>query len=93
LPADDALIDELVNVQLRGVSPGAYRIDHASGRHDDMAIAVAMASAYLVENEPRGEAGTVFTDMPPMPRHPAGNGGGAYNPLTADPWARVRSRR
>jgi terminase large subunit-like protein len=45
LPDDDALIDELVNVQLREVSPGSYRIDHASGRHDDMAIATAMAVA------------------------------------------------
>jgi hypothetical protein len=57
-----------------------------------MAIAVAMASAYLVENEPRGEAGTVLSAMPPIQRHTAGNGGGAYNPLTADPWARARTR-
>jgi phage terminase large subunit-like protein len=49
LPDDAALIDELVNVELREVSPGAYRIGHASGRHDDMAIATAMAAAHLVE--------------------------------------------
>jgi phage terminase large subunit-like protein len=94
LPDDDALIDELVNVRLREVSPGAYRIDHASGRHDDMVIAVAMASAYLVENESRGEVGTVLSSIPPMPRR--GSGGlvtVGENPRVANTWQRARRSR
>jgi phage terminase large subunit-like protein len=49
IPNDPDLIDELVNVQLRETSPGAYRIDHASGRHDDRVIALAMAAHALVD--------------------------------------------
>jgi hypothetical protein len=53
LPDDAALIDELVNVQLRETSPGVLRIDHASNRHDDMVISLAMAAAHLVEKGAR----------------------------------------
>jgi hypothetical protein len=94
LPDDDQLVDELVNVQLREVSPGSYRIDHASGRHDDIAIATAMAAAYLIENASPGTAGTIFSGLTiPRPVAPAENGGGGENPLIRDPWARARSRQ
>jgi hypothetical protein len=64
LPDDDALVDELVNVQLREVSPGSYRIDHQSGRHDDRAIAVAMAAAHLVERPGSTGPVTGWADEP-----------------------------
>jgi phage terminase large subunit-like protein len=93
LPDDDRLVDELVNVQLREVSPGSYRIDHASGRHDDMAIATAMAAAYLVENASAGTTGTIFSGLTVSLPAPVENGGnGSENPRTANRW-RARSRR
>ena len=90
---DTELLDELANVRLRETSPGVLRMDHDPDRHDDRAIALSLAALALVENPVSGQAGTIFTDMPPIQRNPVANGGGAYNPLTADPWARARSRR
>jgi phage terminase large subunit-like protein len=52
LPDDEALLDELRNVRLRETSPGVLRMDHDAGRHDDRAIALALAAHRLVE---RGE--------------------------------------
>jgi phage terminase large subunit-like protein len=58
LPHHEPLLDELRNVRLRETSPGVTRLDHDSGRHDDMAIALALATFRLVEKgEPRGERG------------------------------------
>lgn len=48
LPDDEALIDELAHVRLRETSPGVVRMDHDSGRHDDRAIALALAALELV---------------------------------------------
>ena len=45
---DEDLIDELMNVQLRETSPGVYRIDHQSGRHDDRVISLALCAEWLV---------------------------------------------
>ena len=54
LPDDPELLDELSNVRLRETSPGVLRMDHDSGRHDDRAIALALACHRLVETgEPR----------------------------------------
>jgi phage terminase large subunit-like protein len=58
LPDDNALVDELVNVRLRETSPGVYRLDHDSRRHDDRAIALAMCAAWLVERDRRVPVGT-----------------------------------
>ncbi len=52
LPVDEDLLDELANVRLRETSPGVYRLDHDPSRHDDRAIALALAAHRLVE---RGE--------------------------------------
>lgn len=41
---DTELLEELANVRLRETSPGVIRMDHDSGKHDDRAIALAMAS-------------------------------------------------
>lgn len=49
LPDDEELIDELANVRLRETGPGVLRIDHDPGRHDDRAIALALAATALVE--------------------------------------------
>lgn len=43
IPNDPELIDELVNVRLRETSPNVYRLDHDPDRHDDRAIAMALA--------------------------------------------------
>jgi phage terminase large subunit-like protein len=47
LPPDEELLDELAHVRLRETSPGSYRMDHDSGRHDDRAIALALAVTTL----------------------------------------------
>ena len=44
LPDDTQLIDELANLRLRETSPGVYRVDHDPDKHDDRAIALAMAA-------------------------------------------------
>jgi phage terminase large subunit-like protein len=88
LPDNAALIDELVNVQLREVGPGQFRIDHASNRHDDMAIALAMCAAYLVERPISTGCGTSASG-PPIPRRPA-DVTTVTMPWERRPWADVR---
>ena len=53
IPDDAELLDELANVRLRETSPGVYRMDHHSGRHDDRAISLALAANALVESSAR----------------------------------------
>lgn len=48
LPNDPDLIDELAHVRLVERSPGVYRMDHESGRHDDRAVALALAATSLL---------------------------------------------
>jgi hypothetical protein len=89
LPDDDALTDELVNIQLREVSPGAYRIDHASGCRDDMAIALAMCAAHLVERPISSGCATSFATGPIPRRVPADVITTVY-PWERAPWGDVR---
>ena len=50
LPDDDQeLLDELANVRIKETSPGVFRMDHDSGRHDDRAISLALAANELLE--------------------------------------------
>jgi hypothetical protein len=49
LPDDEALLDELGNVRVRETSPGVLRLDHDVDRHDDRAIAIALAAHRLLE--------------------------------------------
>lgn len=49
LPGDLALLEELGSVRLRETSPNVFRMDHDSGQHDDMAIAVGLAALALTE--------------------------------------------
>lgn len=51
IPDDEELIDELVNVRLRETSPNVYRLDHDPDRHDDRAIAMALALLHLTTTE------------------------------------------
>jgi hypothetical protein len=49
--------DELRNVRLRETTPGVVRIDHDPDRHDDRAIALALAASKLLDRPPTsGEA-------------------------------------
>ncbi len=52
LPDDPELLDELANVRLRETSPGVFRMDHDPDRHDDRAIALAMAARELLDSAP-----------------------------------------
>jgi hypothetical protein len=49
LPDDEALLDELAHVRIRETSPGVLRLDHDADRHDDRAVALALAASYAVE--------------------------------------------
>jgi phage terminase large subunit-like protein len=48
LPADEELLDELANVRLRETTPGVFRMDHDRDRHDDRAVALALAAHQLL---------------------------------------------
>jgi hypothetical protein len=50
LPDDAGLLDELANVRLRESSPGVLRLDHDPDRHDDRAVALALAATRIVEH-------------------------------------------
>ena len=57
LPDDPELLEELANVRLREVSTGVMRMDHDSDKHDDRAIALALAVEKLMTtNPPQGAA-------------------------------------
>jgi phage terminase large subunit-like protein len=59
LPEDAELLEELANVRLRETSPGTYRLDHDPDKHDDRAIALALAAHHLVERSGQRSAGAV----------------------------------
>jgi hypothetical protein len=89
LPDNDALVDELAAVRLREVSPGSYRIDHDANRHDDQAIALAMASAHIIERTRRPVPvssgfrlrGSIREDPPPPTLDDLRRGIGPRSPL------------
>ncbi len=71
LPADEELLDELAHVRLRETSPGVFKLDHDSGRHNDRAVSLALAVTTLLRDEPASE---VFAEYTPPPRGtPAGD--------------------
>jgi hypothetical protein len=49
IPNDPDLIDELAHVRLVEKSPGVFRMDHDPGRHDDRAVALALAATSLLQ--------------------------------------------
>jgi hypothetical protein len=54
LPDDEHLIDELVNLRITETADGQYRIEHTHDRHNDQAIAFALATHHLLNQPPRG---------------------------------------
>jgi hypothetical protein len=48
LPNDEALLDELVHVNIRETSTGMVALDHDPGRHDDRAVSLALAAQHLL---------------------------------------------
>jgi hypothetical protein len=48
IPDDPELVDELVATKLRETAPGVLRLDHDSTRHDDRAVALALAAHEIV---------------------------------------------
>lgn len=54
LPDDRDLLDELAHVRIRESSPGVYRLDHDRDRHDDRAVALALAAEHLLSTAGRG---------------------------------------
>ncbi len=50
VPDDPDLLDELAHVRLRETAPGVLRLDHDSDRHDDRAVALALAAHELTES-------------------------------------------
>jgi phage terminase large subunit-like protein len=49
LPDDDDLLDELLNVRVVTKPSGLLRLDHSHDRHDDRAVAVALAAHQLLQ--------------------------------------------
>jgi hypothetical protein len=49
LPDDPDTIAEFAAVRLRETSPGVYRYDHDSGKHDDRVTAISLAALHLLE--------------------------------------------
>ena len=48
LPADPALDEELLRVQIRETGPGLIRLDHATGQHDDRAVTLGMLAVHFL---------------------------------------------
>jgi phage terminase large subunit-like protein len=69
LPNDEALFTELVNVGLRETSPNVYRLDHDAGRHDDRAIALALAANALLKRSSGSGARLWWLESPQPSRH------------------------
>jgi hypothetical protein len=67
LPRDPELLDELKTVKLRETTPGVVRLDHESGRHDDRAVAVAMAARHLLDDMDAGPRFHFPDDVPAVP--------------------------
>jgi hypothetical protein len=96
LPPDEGLLDELANVRLRETSPGVVRMDHDPGRHDDRAIALALAASDLLERPagqmtvtvPRGRISDALGREPSLPQTQARVRGEATGLIAARAGAR-----
>lgn len=67
LPADEGLIDELANVRFLERGTGQYRLDHDAGRHDDRAVALAIAAVHLLDTPSWSVAGLIEMHRNPAP--------------------------
>jgi phage terminase large subunit-like protein len=91
LPDDEELLDELGSVRLRESSPGVLRMDHDSDKHDDRAIALALAAHHLLDRAVVTAGAPVFTTKASrwrMEGPPEAGGGRPYKPLPHpfQPW-------
>ncbi len=59
LPENQQLLDELANVRLRETTPGVYRMDHDPDKHDDQAIALALAANHLITRPKKRQWGAI----------------------------------
>jgi hypothetical protein len=66
------LIDELAGVVLRETAPGVYRLDHAAGKHDDRAVALALAAQALIAEGDPGPATSMVRMMAEYQLAPGG---------------------
>jgi hypothetical protein len=57
LPDDRELVDELMNLRVREMSPGVYRYDHDATKHDDRVTALSLVA--LLCEQTRGPARAV----------------------------------
>jgi hypothetical protein len=71
LPPDEELLSELANLRLRETAPGVYRIDHDPDKHDDRAIALALAAQRLAATAWRQPAKPDAWDGVPLALRPA----------------------
>ncbi len=54
LPDDEELLTELESVRLLETGSGRFRLDHDSTRHDDQAVALALAAHTILSRPERG---------------------------------------
>jgi phage terminase large subunit-like protein len=64
IPNDRELVEELSTVRLVETGPSSVRIDHESGRHDDRAIAVALAAVALLSEDVQTAAPVTYYRIP-----------------------------
>jgi hypothetical protein len=79
LPNDKELRQELLSIRLRETSPNVLRIDHDPGRHDDRAIATAMA-CWVLTGGPQPGRPIFFDDDGPGSTDPLGR---PFRPLVS----------
>ena len=72
LPADEALIDELAAAEPSERSPGVYRLDHASGAHDDRVVATALVAHAIIERAPVGPTSSSAAQLSRVRSSPLG---------------------
>ncbi len=64
LPDDPEVIAEFAAVRLRETSPGLYRYDHDSGKHDHIVTAVSLGALHLLERPAMSTHGPMFAESP-----------------------------
>ncbi|MGH2634976.1 MAG: terminase large subunit domain-containing protein [Actinomycetota bacterium] len=78
IPPDEELVDELCSVRLRETSPGVVRLDHDADRHDDRAVALALAVHALIERPPPRSRTSGLRDL--VAANASLAGAGSWNP-------------
>lgn len=74
-------------MRLRESSPSVFRLDHDSGRHDDQAVALALAVVTLLAEPSVPDFGRFWEDGTPSRPHrllTAGTGAEQHEPLWRD---------